>query len=344
MDLEIISHYRRYLFQRTPFSSFRRYRWEGYGQWERYMSILALDIGGTVVKSGLFSADGILLKNGETPSYGHLGVNILMAAVYQAVQSYEGYQAIGISTAGQVDSRMGVITYANKNIPGYTGTPLKALIEERFQVPAAVENDGIAAALGEGAYGAGQHLVDYICLTYCTGIGSGVIQNSRINHGPFEGEIGELGHICLHPMGRPCACGHLGCYEQYGSTTALVRTAKALDNRVTDGRRLFELTAESKDLQAVVAEWLSQIALGLVKIQQICSTRCMIVGGGVFDQPTLLNGLQQAFVSLVAAPAPELRRAALGNQAGLYGAMVLAQSMCEDKALPKNTRKETCDE
>ena len=296
------------------------------------MNILALDIGGTAVKSGLFAADGVLLQSGETPSNGYLGAGALMAAVYQAAQAYTGYQVIGVSTAGQVDSRQGVITYANQNIPGYTGTPLKALLEERFHVPAAIENDGIAAALGEGAYGAGQYLADFICLTFGTGIGSGVIKGSRINRGPFEGDTRELGHICLHPQGKSCACGRLGCYEQYGSATSLIRAAKAVDSRVTDGRKLFELAAESPELQTAVADWLDQVALGLAKIQAICPTRCLIVGGGLFDQPALLPGLRQAFASLAAAPAPELRKAALGNKAGLHGAMALARAMQENKA------------
>lgn len=297
------------------------------------MSILALDIGGTAVKSGLFAEDGVLLQSGEAPSNGRLGANALMEAVYQAAQAYEGYRVIGVSTAGQVDSRQGIITYANQNIPGYTGTPLKAFLEERFQVPAAIENDGIAAALGEGAHGAGRHMADFICLTFGTGIGSGVMENNRINHGPFEGDVRELGHICLHPLGKPCACGRLGCYEQYGSATSLIRAARAVDTRLTDGRSLFELAAQSRELQAVVGDWLHQVALGLARIQEICPTRCLIVGGGIFDRPALLPGLQQAFSSLAAAPVPEIRKAALGNRAGLYGAMALAKAICENKRI-----------
>ncbi len=297
------------------------------------MSYLALDIGGTAVKSGLFTSDGILIESGETPSNGHLGSSALMEAVYQTIQAYTGYQAIGVSTAGQVDSLRGLITYANQNIPGYTGTPVKSLLEARYKVPVTVENDGIAAAIGEGAYGAGRNQTDFICLTFGTGIGSGVIENSQINRGPFENGTGELGHICLYPGGRPCACGRLGCYEQYGSAASLIRAAQSVDGKVTDGRTLFKLAAGSQAIQGVIAQWLDQVALGLAKIQEICHTKCLILGGGIFEQPALLPGLQKIFSSFAFNPEPLLRKAALGNRAGLYGAMTLAKTMCEN-AMP----------
>jgi predicted NBD/HSP70 family sugar kinase len=192
-----------------------------------------------------------------------------------------------------------------------------------------LENDGIAAAIGEGAYGAGQHQADFICLTFGTGIGSGVIENNQISRGPFENGIGELGHICLHPRGKPCACGRLGCFEQYGSANSLIRAAQTADNRVTDGLTLFRLEVESQLLHVIIDQWLNQVVLGLAKIQEICQTKCMILGGGIFEQPALLPRLQNVYASFAVNPAPLLKKAALGNKAGLYGAMTLAKAMCE---------------
>ncbi|WP_318615702.1 hypothetical protein [Sporosarcina sp. YIM B06819] len=49
-------------------------------------------------------------------------------------ETYTGFNAIGISTASQVNSEEGTILYANENFSGYTGMNVKALFENNFGV------------------------------------------------------------------------------------------------------------------------------------------------------------------------------------------------------------------
>ena len=79
-----------------------------------------------------------------------------MDTVMEILAGYRDFQAVGISTAGQVNTEKGMIRYANDNLPGYTGTKVRELIENNFHVPAAVLNDVNSAALGEACYGAGK--------------------------------------------------------------------------------------------------------------------------------------------------------------------------------------------
>ena len=135
------------------------------------MRIAVVDIGGTSIKSGIWEDDRITDIR-ETDTNAKLGGAHVMETVTGILKGYQNFQAVGISTAGQVDSGEGTILYANENIPGYTGTRIREIIEKEFSVPVAVENDVNSAAIGEGYYGAGKGHKDFLCLTYGTGVGN----------------------------------------------------------------------------------------------------------------------------------------------------------------------------
>ena len=117
------------------------------------MRCAVLDIGGTAIKYGIFS-DGILTRSGESPSNGQLGGEHVMSETERLLSSLLPFDGIGISTAGQVSFPEGRILFANENIPHYTGTPVRARLEEKFQVPVCADNDVNCAAIGEFRFGA----------------------------------------------------------------------------------------------------------------------------------------------------------------------------------------------
>lgn len=285
------------------------------------MNILALDLGGTVLKSALFSGDGAILRQGDGPSDGRLGGEALLGRAFQAIESYRPFDRIAVSTTGQVDERTGSIAYANKNVPGYTGTPVRAILEERYSVPVSVLNDVNAAALGEGFCGAARDAEDFLCLTYGTGVGGAIVIGRKV-YGGSRGLAGEMGHILTHPDGLPCACGQWGCYEQYASASALVRRAQAVDLKVCDGQTLFERLNENPSLGAVVEDWLKEVGYGLVTLTHIFNPSLIVVGGGVFRQSGLVERLEALVLPRLMASYRQvsIRSAQLGNMAGLYGA------------------------
>ena len=117
------------------------------------MKIVALDIGGTSIKSGIWNGTGVEEVR-EHDTNAARGGAYVMERAKEILHTYGGFEAIGISTAGQVNSEEGYIRYANENIPGYTGTRIRDILTGEFGVPVAVENDVNAAAIGESQFGA----------------------------------------------------------------------------------------------------------------------------------------------------------------------------------------------
>lgn len=290
------------------------------------MKIVTVDIGGTALKSGVW--DGSRLTDlKECPTNAKQGAAKIMELVTSVIASYGTMDAIGVSTAGQVDTTQGAIYYANDNIPGYTGTPIRQLLQERFLVPVAVENDVNAAALGEMAQGAAKGLSDFLCLTYGTGVGGAIVINGELYTGStFSG--GSFGGILVHPEKMQEEVEFSGCYEKYASATGLVISAKQVDETLINGRLIFE-AFDRPEVRKVIDDWIDEIVLGLITLVHIFNPADIILGGGILAQEYVLKEAQQRLKQRISPGFRnvELRVAKLGNQAGLMGAASLAEKL-----------------
>ena len=288
------------------------------------MRILCADLGGTSIKAAIVD-HGKIMDFKETPTEAKLGGPKVMENLIGLLKTYEDFDAVGISSAGQVDRAKGRIIYANENIPGYTGMEVQKMVEEAILKPCQMENDVNCAALGETHFGAGKDEKDLLCLTYGTGIGGAIIINRQVYTG-HDGVAGEFGHILTHPGHRICACGKKGCYEAYASASKLVQGAKEADPSVTNGRDLFEkIELGDETLLKVLKDWAYEVALGLASLTHIFNPSLMVLGGVVLEQDLALQKIQEAFDGLImdSFKGVKLKKAELGNQAGLLGAYSL---------------------
>ena len=307
---------------------------------------LAIDIGGTAVKLGIVDEEGRVLSrteqsvcfdNYETP----ILTTVLSAAEQflkeQAVEP-QGLAGIGVSAAGQIDTRKGIVAGTCGSLPNYIGSPIKAELEAKFGLPTTVANDANCMTLGEVWVGGAKGYTDVIGVTLGTGVGGGVIVNGKVIDGT-HGAGGEIGHITVdrHETAA-CGCGKHGCLEQYSSATGVVRCMKKLldENpdtpctlRGTDfaAKDVFDAARAGDALAArEVDEMTDTLGMALASIASTTDPEMFMVGGGVARAgDVLFNPLREHFKTYAFSSCREtpIVAATLGNDAGIYGAVRL---------------------
>ncbi|MBM6875043.1 ROK family protein [Fusobacterium mortiferum] len=293
------------------------------------MKVIGLDIGGTAVKYGLLDENGVILELGEFPTEAEKGVENLFKNICKVIDKYLSDDILGIAVSGtgQIDGTIGKVIGGNPIIPGWIGTNLVEKLEDRYKIPAVLENDVNCAALGEKWLGAGKNSENFVCLTIGTGIGGGIILNGDI----FRGDTyvaGEFGHIQIVKSGEECLCGKKGCYERYASATALVKMVKEKTGKTLNGKEIFELEKSGdKEIKEIVDRWIDYFTDGLSTIAYIFNPPLVVIGGGVTKQGEYL--LNRILVSLDSKLGINYKKnlkikfAELGNNAGILGAEYL---------------------
>lgn len=291
---------------------------------EKAMRIVGVDIGGTSIKLGVFNEKGQEEQIIEYDTNSERGGNYVLDTIIENVATLGDIDAIGISSAGQIDNKRGIIG-GSVNIPGATDLRVKEILEAQFQVPVSVENDVNAAALGENHFGVGKDLDDFLFIAYGTGIGGAIIQDGKVAYGR-DGYSGEFGHMMTHAGGRRCNCGLYGCYEKYGSTKALVADAKRVSSAYINGKVIFDAYHDGDEMiQAIVHNWLDEVAAGLISLVHIFNPSTLVIGGGVMEQELLMEEISKRVNQQILPPFREVKivSTTLGNKAGMLGAISL---------------------
>jgi glucokinase len=294
---------------------------------------IGLDLGGTNLRAAVITDDGRLLDEvaGRTPySAGREAIIHDIVSSIETLRERHGAErlhGIGVAVPGFILLKEGVITNSN-NLSSLENFPIRDEISKRLGTRVILENDANAAALGEKWMGAGRDVDDLVLLTLGTGIGGGIISNGDVLRGQL-GMAGELGHITVVPNGNPCGCGNRGCVEKHASATAISATAKLLG--LGDGlsaKDVYDLAMNGNEKAQEVFVAMGE-ALGIVL--------AMLVNAFNFPLYLLSGGPLAAWDLFAPAMIDETRRrsftfrttdtriekAALGNQAGLFGAAYL---------------------
>lgn len=312
---------------------------------EKY--VFGIDVGGTTVKCGLFSAEGIVLdkweiktnkENGGASILGDIAATINGKLAEKKIDK-ENVLGVGIGVPGPVKGDGTVLTCVNL---GWGKFNVNEEMSKLVGLPVAAGNDANVAALGEMWKGGGQGYQDVVMITLGTGVGGGIILDGKIWAGS-NGAGGELGHMIVNPEETDvCGCGGHGHLEQYASATGIVRMAKkelAANDAPTTLRKYENLSAknvfdEAKAGDAMATALVNKLcailAGALTHVAATVDPQVFVIGGGVSKAGEILTeGLKKHYNQnlLSALYNKEFRLATLGNDAGIYGSakMILDQ-------------------
>ncbi len=312
----------------------------------RMSTFVAVDIGGTHIRVAAYEPDNISpLTHKRTRSYGKEPGTFdrLVEVIEAAWPTDRTVTAIGMASPGPLDPKSGVVL-DTPNIPEWHDFPLTEKLSQHFGVPAYLDNDANLAALGEWKFGAGRGHHDVLYLTISTGIGGGVIINDRLLHG-YHGLAAELGHVTVLAGGPVCSCGYEGHLEALAAGPAIVRYVR---EQLEAGQKS-ELSS-ADDLNArIVAEAAGRgdalarsayeragkyLGIGVASFLHTFDPSIVIFGGGVSQSgPLLFEPFEASLRNQVFNPRYlenlTITTAALGDDAGLLGALALAQMASE---------------
>lgn len=315
------------------------------------MCYVGVDVGGTNLVAGLVDEQGSILDKMSHPVDKSLSAEALSAQLVSLAKKVcdmggvarKQVKAVGIGLPGLVDNKQGVVVQT-PNMP-FDNTPLRELFRQEWDVPVHLGNDANCAALGEYWAGAAKGASPAVMVTLGTGIGGGMVIDGRLFTG-FANSGMEVGHMIIHPNGALCGCGSRGCWEQYGSATALIRltwqemerSPDSLlwqlcegDRTLVQGRTAFQGALQG-DLASkrVLSAYLQGLSIGIVNLINVLQPEVICLGGGVSnaEDELLLNPLRELVAkgSFDKKMPTRLVRAALGNDAGVVGAALLCNS------------------
>lgn len=300
--------------------------------------VFGIDVGGTSIKVGLFTAEGALVAVSKIPT----GSLVSEAAFAQVTEGLKELLAdngagvgdvvgVGLDVPGPVDDagRVGMLPNTSLDPEG-----LQAAIKREFPGAAlAFVNDANAAALGELWQGTAKGTKSMVLVALGTGVGAGVVVDGSLVAGAF-GAGGEIGHVTVNrDETLVCGCGRSGCLEQYASAKGIVRVYREecdLEGQdpvplagPTDTLSVFNAyRAGDRAAELAISTMTDYLGFALANVSCILDPELYLIGGGVGEGFDLFaDDLRASFqhYCLAASSRARILPASLGNQAAMYG-------------------------
>lgn len=301
--------------------------------------VYGVDLGGTTVKIGIFSDEGVMKDKWEIPTRTDDGGAYILSDIAESIKKYDAehgitkadIKGVGLDVPGPVQEDGTVLKCVNL---GWGVFNAAQELEKLVGLPVKVGNDANYATLGEMWQGGGKGHQNLVMVTLGTGVGGGIIINGKIVSGT-NGAGGEVGHITIDPKETDlCNCGKRGCLEQYASATGIVRLAQKTLNstdkpsklrtvQYISAKEIFDAAKEGDELANDLVDELGQkLGYALAAIAAVVDPEVFVIGGGVSKAGQILLDVTKKHYQEYAFHACRnagFELATLGNDAGMYG-------------------------
>ena len=310
-------------------------------------SVIGIDLGGSSIRLAYVTPGGRRIGPVLMRPVHDRRIGAIIALLVECVRSLEENgprpQAIGIGIPGFITTG-GSRIFRSPNFPTWRNVPIRSLLESRWRVPIAIENDANAAAFGESWVGGGKTGHSLIYLGLGTGVGGGIILGRKIWTGR-GGLAAEIGHITIHPGGPLCGCGNYGCLESYASATAVISRYQGIKKEPSGqdlSAREIYLRAQKGDKQAreIFAQVGWALGIAIADLMNIFDPERIAIGGGAADAwPLFYKVMITEARRRAIHPAgmgSKIKRAVLKDEAGIIGAAGLAYQRLESGRLGRD--------
>lgn len=313
------------------------------------MYYIGVDLGGTNIAVGLVNEKWEILHKASVKT--NVADNdamikdmadLIKRVLNEKEVSLDEVKSVGVGIPGAIDAKAGVVIYSN-NIK-FANFPFVEKLKQYIDKDIYISNDANVAALGEVVAGAAKGFQSAVIITLGTGVGGGIVNDGKILEG-YNGISCEIGHIVIEVDGEECTCGRKGCFEAYSSATALIRDTKRKIEECPDSllakisREDGKVTAKTvfdayklgdKSATEVVSKYIKYLAEGVANICNFLGPQVVLIGGGVSHEgDTLINPVREQVSKLTYGNKfmnhAEIKRALLGNDAGIIGAAALGK-------------------
>ncbi len=253
-------------------------------------------------------------------------------------------EKIGISIAGRLRNN---ILYISPNLKDLQGINFVDMLEPYFGIPVTVNKDSFCAGKAEKTYGCLQQYDTAVFLIIGTGIGAISYRNGFLQRDGY-------GHMIIEKNGRQCKCGKKGCFETYGSITALKKEVKnymieqakikyqyenkdIYDRKYSEevkkieemtGKQIHDFLEEHKneeEVQNIIDKYIQDLCIGLSNIIDIVLPEAIGFGGSFsYYQDLFLDKIREKFRTQKLLSdndsIPVFTMGKLKNDAGIIGA------------------------
>jgi glucokinase len=297
--------------------------------------IIGIDLGGTNLKVGLLDLSFKIRDRLNLSTANFLRKEILIAAIVNSIDKIikanrlrkTDILGVGLGLPGPIDADKGIVHFF-PNIPGWLEVGLQKILEKKLKLPVFIDNDANLMALAEYKLGAAKTAKNAVCLTLGTGVGAGIIIEGKLYRGSTFA-AGEIGHMPINEKGPECKCGGYACLEAYIGNLRIMRQAQKIFKRKISLEELSRLARHNKKAARIWSVVAERLGLALVSVINLLNPDCIVIGGGVANAGRILfDKVEETILTramLVQARAVNIRKAKLGNDAGIIGAAILVK-------------------